>query len=288
MNTVLYIISLSHSGSTLLGSYLNAHPKIINLGEIKIKQKDIIRCIFCEDNECPIWNTILTEELVRKNHYAFKSNKKSKDIEEKPGAIYKQIFNLTDNKVVVDSTKDINWMLWNSKSKDFNTKAIFLFRDLRGVVASWKKRSLHIRDGDTDRIVKKIKKNLNSKLKQINKIKSIDILNLKYEDLVEDPKKYGEKISNFCGLNFSEKMNNFYDYPNHVLGGNRGTHSMIKSRTNKDFILDDKLKLVDEDFYLKSSPGFKLDERWKSELSTDDLKLIDKTLINEQKRLGYK
>jgi len=246
MKTILYIISVGHSGSTILGNFLNAHSKMLFIGEIvaPIRHKKSFECIYCENNTCPIWNNILTKDLVYKNFKSYSKNKKPEDEREQPGSIYRHLFDNTENEVIIDSSKKIKWMLWNSNQKDFNIKSIFLVRDLRAIVSSLKRKEKQ----DIKTAANRVKKGIRSLSKEMGKVDFIDNINLKYEDLVTEPVKNGKLITNFCGLEYEETMNNYYEYPSHIFGGNEGPTIEIKSRESIDYKLNEKWKTIKKCF----------------------------------------
>jgi Sulfotransferase family len=66
---LVYILSASHSGSTLLAMLLNAHPEVCTVGELKataLGDVDHYRCS-CRRmiSECPFWNRIAEEMAGR-------------------------------------------------------------------------------------------------------------------------------------------------------------------------------------------------------------------------------
>jgi len=63
---VVFILSHGHAGSTLLGNVLGAHPQAIHLGEIvnPIERGGEIRCFYCGEQPCPVWNDIAQPKFV--------------------------------------------------------------------------------------------------------------------------------------------------------------------------------------------------------------------------------
>jgi hypothetical protein len=66
---LVYILSASHSGSTLLALLLNAHPEICTVGELKASSLGDVERYRCSCRrtirECPFWNRI-TEEMAKR------------------------------------------------------------------------------------------------------------------------------------------------------------------------------------------------------------------------------
>ena len=58
MKTIVSIISLGHSGSTLIGNLVGSHKSAIHLGEVvaPMEKKRPIKCMYCLDKDCPLWD----------------------------------------------------------------------------------------------------------------------------------------------------------------------------------------------------------------------------------------
>ncbi len=66
---IAYILSASHSGSTLLAMLLNAHPEICTVGELKVTALGDVGRYRCSCRrligECPFWDRVSTEMAAR-------------------------------------------------------------------------------------------------------------------------------------------------------------------------------------------------------------------------------
>ncbi len=300
MKHVIYILSLSHSGSTILGNFLGGHSRMIHLGEIVVPlRKGLpLKCYHCDDTPCPIWDSLISKKTIKQCYQSFISSQNTSRFIKKirkllhlnssnpqSSQIYREIFFKDDVEVLIDSSKSTDWLLWNSNAKEFKHKAIFLTRDLRGVVASRKRKY----NDSVDTIRNDIHKEITELIRQVGSFTNIDVLQLRYEDLITSPTHTAKQLSQFCGVPFDEDMLQFYEHPSHIVGGNIGPSIATKKQLHgADSVnLDDLALAQGKGYYLSVSPGLRLDERWKTELTSQELSLIDKTLGAINTELGY-
>ena len=73
MTRLVYVLSASHSGSTLLSMLLNTHPAVVTAGELKAEHlgdPDRYRCS-CHEllKECPFWRTVANRMRSRGHEF---------------------------------------------------------------------------------------------------------------------------------------------------------------------------------------------------------------------------
>jgi len=137
MKKVLYILSLGHSGSTILDISLSRHPSAIGLGELGVlfrNKKAAVEgtesvCGCGKDiDQCDVWSGY--QEAVK--------NMAPDDVLQK----YQSVLNLPvvkEKDIIIDSSKDINLVNKLSELDDkgvIDLQVIFLIRDARGWVRS--------------------------------------------------------------------------------------------------------------------------------------------------------
>ena len=287
---IVYIISLGHSGSTLLGNILGTHNEAIHIGEFiaPLQRKIDIKCQTCNGNSCPVWGRALKKPYVQAVYNAFVTNLRGGSFQKffnKPKNLYSPIFKeFQDLSFVIDSSKNISWVKYNfEKFSKFDYKIIFLYRDLRAVWASNVRKYPQIK---TEKELMQIGKNIEAILtfqKQMEKNGYV----IHYEELIEQPEKVISGLSEFIGINYEERMLHYYDYLHHTLGSNRNTLLVNKEAKKNNQVHIQEMNPSDKHFYNDIRNGFKLDERWKIELNENDLKMFNRVLGETQKRLGY-
>ncbi len=134
--TVVYIVGLSHSGSTFLDFFLSHHKDILGLGEvysILINKKSNFEKT---ESVCSCGNLLINCDIWSK----YKLSKSNIDHIEK----YRHILNFLrdrNEKIIIDSSKNL-WMIDVLRklrdNGDINLKILFLARDARGWAASRK------------------------------------------------------------------------------------------------------------------------------------------------------
>jgi len=173
---LIYITSLSHSGSTLVDRILDLHDEIESVGEIIHLNNYLLNNNNCSCGKniknCEYWNRIINhyQFLLKKNnindnmydisisgkeysifrkYYSFFRGYKNffkKDEIEYYGIrnyfLFKSIRDITKKKFVLDSSKNPLRLLLLKNSKLFNIKVIYLYRDARASLESMKRKSI--------------------------------------------------------------------------------------------------------------------------------------------------
>ena len=286
MKTIIIIVGAARSGSTLLAKAIGGHSNCFTLGEINSFNDEInnpkTHCGCAKKlSECNFWNGVLVHienekkiEIkgkiksfnVRISNQLTKKNKilllmltilfgkvyKNKNLEreiENTFVLYQTIFNKTNSKVLIDSSKGLfrALVLASQFNKEIQFKFVQLTRDGRGVLNSSLKSSYNIlhKDGVLRSYKGRIDKNpsivINSwlyinlrnfiVLKLFNKRKSIFI---RYEDFTSNPSKYLKQIYKSVDLKYEETVLNLGKNENHILSGNASRINAKKIKRQDD------------------------------------------------------
>lgn len=229
MKKIIYIASLSHSGSTLLDFLLSHHPNIVGLGEIysviinkKSNLEKTTSTCSCgqELNQCPIWSQYQPSS------------------ENYTDAYREIITKLESNKTfsaVVDSSKNIrylNFLIDLEKNKEIELKVIFLIRDARGWAASFS--DIGRKDGQ---LLKPPAYGLyrwlqgNKKIKKFLDDNRLSYLTIGYDELCFQTLPTLEKIIQFIGLDLKKISLDQQQLPNsHIAYGNRAKLTLNQNK----------------------------------------------------------
>jgi hypothetical protein len=300
--TVAFVLCPGHSGSTLLGHFLGAHPRVLHIGEIvsPMRRGRAFRCRVCEVGHCPVWGSALREPFVKECLAQFHRDRwlpgplaaLGRSLSRQPNrrlALHGRLFDAVPaTDVVVDSSKTLRWTAWNaSGTRPLRIAVVHLTRDLRGVLAS------HLRRIDPDPC-EQICRALAGSSKRILSFLSTrppeDVTTVRYEDLVERPQEIGAELCRFLGLDFDPQMLEYYRVPQHVIGGNPGpTHQVRAIHASADHTPDylDQTSPENQRFYRDQPPGFLADLRWKQELDAATLARFEAIAGEMNRRLGY-
>lgn len=279
--TIVFIICLGHSGSTLIGNILDSHSKGLHIGEIPspLTKGYPVLCRSCLNLSCPIWGNVLTDKYIRKVFQDYKSKIKNPSRFKKllffsqnySADIYTKLFEEYPYlKFIVDSSKNLTWYSYNTNPKKYDYKYIFLKRDLKAIYASLKRQEkpINFKDALLDyyKQIKKINKfYTNTSIK--------DKIFIDYERFCKNPEYYVNKLTNFLGIQYEEKMLNFQKHKHHLIGGNT---KLLFYGHNKIDELQKILNIKPKDTeYYKNLEGIKLDDRWKNELTKEEINYIN-------------
>ena len=300
--SVVFILCPGHSGSTLLGHFLGAHPRILHVGEIPtpIRRNRPFVCRVCDDAPCPVWGGALDEPLVRacvRRHHRERrwppplvsAARRLLGLEDARMRIHRRLFErLPELEVVVDGSKIPRWARWNREgAAGLRVLVLQLTRDLRGVLAS----HLHRRDPEpADAICRSLVRSTRAVLDFGASLPPEERARVRYEDLVREPTTTGEALCRRLGLDWKPEMVEYWARDPHVIGGNPGpTYEVRRHRKPRAAELEllDQTSEANQRFYRERRPGLVEDLRWRQELGPAELECFERIAAPLNRELGY-
>ncbi|GJM24571.1 MAG: sulfotransferase [Phycisphaerae bacterium] len=322
MTRVAYILAPSHSGSTLLAMLLGAHPDACTVGELKVTRLgnvDKYRCACgASITQCEFWKGIAkrmrasgvefdvtnaqtalmahgsayTNRLLRPLHrnrlmeFARDTalglsptwHKQRRTFAERNVALMQSVAAESGAQIVVDSSKTAIRLKYLLRQPQLDVCVIRLIRDGRGGALALMEPAAFadatdpkLRGGgsggnrDDERLSMEEAANewkrSNEEADQI--VKTIDptrVTTIHYEDVCETPLGTLGNVFQFLGLDPAKGTVAFRDTPQHVIGNG---------------------------MRLDSTSEIRLDERWREQLSDDDLSTFERVAGDANRRYGY-
>ncbi len=270
----IYILGMSHSGSTLLSFLLNTHPKIVTVGEtIRIteiipdrwvRKVDLCSCgkTYFEDE---FWNKVLAGLAARgfgvgePDFFQFKPSEK--EISDwKLKSLIEAILEVSNKTIYLDGSKESVALKPIAENPYLQVKVIDLYRDGRGVLNSWQKRlpNAPLKEMIAEWISREKKRQA-----ALMHLDPTNIIKVKYEDLCSKPQNTLNDIYQFIGVN--EKPDNVFAYKSN----------------HQHHIIGNQMRLDD-------SEGIRLDEKWRETWTSEWEKVFNHqggAKLNRQ--LGY-
>lgn len=245
---IIYILGAGRSGSTILATVLNHHEKISYVGELHhffsyLKNNSICSC-GKSIRSCEFWGEVLNslpgsiknnpqkfEHLCKKMEYhssiplhmlGFKTGKEFEEYKDVQQKLISSIDQEKSSGYILDSAKYIGRFLALKRIFKGQVKGIFLVRDLRGVICSFKKK---VQTQNSPLRTSVYYMTINTVAHFLSILPGFEILKIRYEDLVDDPHKTFHTIGSFLELNLSECIIKIeeqkpFKIP-HIIGGNR-------------------------------------------------------------------
>ncbi|MBI4529406.1 MAG: sulfotransferase [Deltaproteobacteria bacterium] len=236
----VFVLGVAHCGSTLLGRMLNMHRSVFFVGELA----RIDRCLKghqpCRCGE-PLSRCPYWSRFLPEIE-----SRAGYDFRRFSPDLYRRIGELCGKAFIVDTSKTRVYRMarwWVNGGE----KYIFLVRDPRGALTSAVSRGNNLK-----RALRKNKK-WTARLDRFVKKQRERGLRVYYEDLATDPESVLRSICRFLGLDFAPEMLRPADKIHHFVSGSVSP-------------------------YLKDSNEIRLDERWRSALSPDEIKLIERKM----------
>lgn len=267
---IVFILSLGHTGSTLVDYVLSSHEDSFGLGELYSAGKRRFRknalCSVHGDS-CQFWDdasVLRTKKNVKATRLKFFMDYFGLDNSKKRTFDY--LFDKTKAQVLVDSSKNIQWIsssLRQLKGSHIDASVVYLKRAPYGLIASWyRKYPERGFDYCVDRLSKET-------IEYDSYFESIQVSKkaVYYEELTNDPIKGFTELFEFLGLSFNPTYLNFFTFNHHQIGGNSGTASIISNYQGLNVA-------AKNEYYKDHKVEIKQDSRWKNELSNEQLSTI--------------
>ena len=226
---VIYVTSLSHSGSTLLDVMLNAHTRVFSVGELKqLTSKLRARSARGQPNrcscgvpflDCPFWSAVndemvlaggLTLEQLNVTDYSDEANFQRDTV-----LLFDAIRHVSRASFIVDSSKDLRRLKLLLRNPRLNVFPIHLQRDPRGQIYSMlrkeQKSALMQRAAYYGFLNSRINRNIRGK----------PHASITYEELVASPVESLRTILGPLELEFQPAQLRWAEEEKHHVGGNR-------------------------------------------------------------------
>ena len=286
MVRVAYIIGAGRSGSTVLDILLGNHPQIESLGEFaNFPLHGWLNGEYCScgkpGNQCSFWTSVyaewskITSGAQIENYITLQSryehynawgrlvragnldHQHFKQYTHLTSAFFKSVHNVSGRPIIVDSSKQPMRAYTLSKIESIDLRLIHMVRDVRGVAWSLKKPyAINLKAG----IQKEIRSrpafrtglfwtfvNLQSEW-VCSRIKSENVLHLRYENLVTDPAGSLEKVGRLLQLDLSS----------------------IIEKIKQDIPLETHHQIAGNRLRMRGELRLKADQRWKDEMPDHD------------------
>ncbi|GAA0872766.1 sulfotransferase [Gangjinia marincola] len=237
-NKIIYLLGAGRSGTTLLASALHTHPNIQTVGELHQFFEYYFDNKSCSCGSvldaCMFWKEIIKEirfshvsnenyrSIEKKHNHRYilnylLSNHNSRDYIKANEEVFSAIRKATSSTWMLDSSKYIARYLLLRKSNKNEIKGVFLVRDVRGVIHSFKKKVQTPRSPFSSLIYYLLINTIGELIARMDK----NIIKIRYEDFINNPNKTLERIYEHV-FNFKETalLSKEIKTP-HFIGGNR-------------------------------------------------------------------
>jgi hypothetical protein len=305
--SMAYILSASHSGSTLLAMLLGAQPRAYTVGELRapsLADTDAYCCSCGEKiKQCPFWARV-TQAMERKGIRGFDITNASTSIYKAPSryarrllapmargpllegardlalglspawpghleevqrrnlALVEVLQELAGAEIIIDSSKSVLHLKYLLKNPRLDIKIIWLVRDGRGVATSLIRHGLkRATPAETmAEAAREWRRSNESAECLLRRLPSSQWIRVQYEDLCRSAETTLGGICQFLGLDSKSVSLDFRSRQQHVLGN---------------------------EMRLKSTTEIQLDERWRKQLTQDDLEVFEKVAGRMNRQYGY-
>jgi len=238
---VVFIASLSHSGSTLLDLMLNAHPDVASVGELKQlgrfarleKPNRRLRCTCGADSllTCEFWTKVsaLTKAATGRTigELNVEDYEDKAQFDEDNVALFEAIAAVSGKHYVVDSSKQVTRLALLLENPGLDVYPIFLIRDPKGQICSSQKTA--------SSLLRLIGNYVRTNREIYDLVKHRPHSLVRYEELVGSPEQVLGALMRELGLSFDPRQLDWASQVRHNVGGNG-----MRRTSSSELKLDDK------------------------------------------------
>lgn len=288
---VVFIMGSGHCGSTLLDLILGSHTQSFSLGELQRIHNSIDSssnntqiCGVCE-NRCPFWDNKVQLPLLKL--FYSKANKGYAHASKIAQCIYnpyKLLRRWSDKNMLIDSSKNPRWiqrqLRFSYRWIGITPYLIYMIRDGRAVVSAYR-RKYH------DKGIKDITKDWKRKAISMNRFyeqfPTERRTTVSYEELATQPELVVKSLCQFLNIDYEPEMLRYWTHEHHHLYGNGGTRALIyrfreqlqQSSPELRKRAEHAKQFYAHEYYDQIEIAIKLDDRWRGEMTKDDLDIFD-------------
>ena len=250
--TVAFILSSPHSGSTWIGYVLGSGPESAFVGEYNRAWKESIRvpCTICAARGLQSCEVLY-------------------DVEKEPAErAFDLAFARTGKRVIVDSSKELEWIRTFMISDSLDIRIVHLVRDPRGFFASVKRRA----PVDVGEIIAHWS-NENRKLCDFITASALPSVTVSYGLAAESPESEFRRLFKFCGMKFTTDSLSYWNVEHHGFAANGASDAILKTKAFPN--VPGHFMTGDVAFYGENSQTLFHDQRWRSALESAELAAIE-------------
>lgn len=281
-----------HCGSTLLDLLLGSHSTGFSLAEFHVISRIIDApdrssqkiCVICED-KCAFWDEKISLDQLAKFY-----SQKNKLQKAKARLLryfynpYNILFNASQKSMLIDSSKNPYWFrkqlspayMWN----DISPYLIFLKRDGRAVVNSYNRK---YPDKGIEKLAKEWMRSSSEMQDYYTNFGFENKTIVHYEELAQHPERILKQLCEFLDITFEKEMLLYWSHDHHPIAGNGGTQSLIlkyretlgQQSDSYRTTMNEGDKYYQKQYYDDVGLAIQFDERWRKELSADQVNLFD-------------
>lgn len=217
---VICIVSMGHSGSTLLDLLLSGHPDVVGVGEVKnlspAKAPETDCCCGKHVWDCPFWDRV-AGVLSEKSALPFREL----DLESRDDgtfaahnhAFFSAVAEVAGRRIIVDSSKGVRRARRLLATSHFDVAPIHLVRGAHGVVYSHLKRGRRRWIAESRSYARRLRWTR-------EQLRGVDHALVRYEDLAMDPIRTLSTLMPRLGLGFQRRQLDWSARERHDAGGN--------------------------------------------------------------------
>ncbi len=241
----VFVVGHAFCGSTLLGRMLNSHPALFCPGEM-LRIQDAFEDGYPCSCDAPLDTCPFWTTRLPLINQAARHNYRKTTL-----ADYDRLRRHEQARALVDTSKTRIYRLRRTLCRPRETAVIHLVRDLRGVLAS------HLRRGHDFRARLATTVKWAARFERLQRTLKDRAVHVFYEDLVESPESTLRALCVFIGVPYDAAL----------LTPSRAEHHFIHASISP---------------YLRGTDKLSKDERWKEELSPDQINETERAMRKSQ------
>lgn len=248
---IIFIASLSHSGSTLLDLMLNAHPDVVSVGEVKqlrrygrsVRARGRRAGCTCGAQSlgaCPFWSLVSAISEARTGQSLNELNVEDysdvASFDRDNVLLFSAISEAANKRHIVDSSKHVERLELLISNQELDVFPIFLIREPQGQIWSClrKNRKYEKLGKSTAGLVRLTKRYVETNRRIHKLVGHLPHAVVRYEELALNPETALRALMEKLGLTFNPSQLQWASQERHNVGGNN-----MRFGKSSELMLDD-------------------------------------------------
>jgi len=243
--TAIFILSSPYSGSTWVGYVLGSGLESAFVGEYHRAWRQAIRqpCTICAARGLQCCEVL-------------------HDVEKEPAeSAFDLAFARTGKRVIVDSSKDHDWIQKFRMTESLDIRIVLLVRDPRGFFASARRRTT----SELGAVMAHWSRE-NRKFSDFITSSGIPSVTVSYDLAAESPDYEFRRLFEFCGMKFTKESLSYWNVEHHGFAANGATDAILKGKEFRH--VPGHFLTGDDVFYGEKSQTLFHDQRWRAALTS--------------------
>jgi hypothetical protein len=273
MIKILNVSAISYSGTTWLNLLLGSHPEVLTIGPphrvAGMIDSDFSKACLVHGANCGFWPAFARQWDRSEN-------------------LFVALRKFSGRSVFVFDNASPDFLARHARHDDVTVLPGRYIRDGRAISASYARKMRETSYVESIAVGGWLYGSFQAS-PDLSQLAKSGIFHARYEDVTADPASFLNRAGDYLGLRYPEDAHRFWEWDHHITAGNQGPIAMVRMHqamhVNK---FESHAVYAEQLERLKRDPLAPFaDERWKTQLTREELYWFDRMMGEKNASLGY-